>query len=1260
MHPVWLQNLSRHAIIGVFVVLLAGFLEAATPTDRLTSTQRVSPLRPPLPGRAGFISMPPTQTGIHFTNTVAESRSLTNHILLNGSGVAAGDIDGDGMCDLYFCNLDGPNALYRNLGNWTFENIAAIAGVQCPGWDATGAALADLDGDGDLDLLVSAIRRGVSCFLNDGKGRFQDITSAAGLSSTTGAMSIALADIDDDGDLDIYLANYRNETLRDAFQMQIRVGTVNGRRVVTRVNGNTLTGPELAGWVTLDDQGNIQENGQADRLYRNEGNARFTAVELHGGTFFDETGKPLNRPLFDWSLSAMFRDLNGDRAPDLYSCSDMASPDRIWLNRGDGRFQAASPLAFRKTSWFSMGIDVADIDRDGRDDLFVTDMLSRDPRLRKTQVSDHHPVFSQIGNFQDRPQTPRNTLFWNRGDGSFAEVAYAAGLEASDWSWSPVFLDVDLDGYEDLLITTGFERDVQDADIANELAAARQGKAISDFEALRMRARFPRLAQSNLAFRNLGNLRFAEIGQAWGFNQVGVSQGLALADLDGDGDLDVAINNMNAPATLYRNQTAQPRIAVRLRSSQGNSQGIGAKIRVTQGAVPQQQQEIQSGGRYLSSDDTLRVFAAGHITNQLTVEIVWRSGATSLVQNLVANSLLEVSEPPRPLSSPPSNPPSIVPIFKNISSALQHRHHETSFDDFTRQPLLPRRWSQQGPGIAWADLDANGTEELLIGSGRGGALQVYRSSSNESWTLSQELAQSSSRSRDITGILALPHATQGWCILWATSAWEASNPAAAQEGGLYWNSLGQPLGLSVSNSPASCGPLAASDVDADGELEVFVGGHPLPGRYPQSSPSRLFRRTSSGFSLDSQFNPLGDTLGIVNGAVFSDLEGDGFPELIVASDWGPIRIFRNTQGHWTPWDIPLLWNRTKTNTSALPSFSKLSQLTGWWNGVTSCDMDGDGRLDLVASNWGRNSKYQSALQQPIRLYSGDFSDTGSMDLVEAFYEPTAQAWMPWSHRGRIGAALPEVAQRFPTFQAFAQATINQLLGPKLTRARVLEAAWLDSTVFLNRTHGLEVISLPDPAQWAPAFGVVAADFNGDGFQDLFLGQNFFATEPETARYDAGMGLCLIGNGHGDFQSLTPPQSGIGIPGEQRSAAVADFDGDARPDLVVSQNGGATQLLKNVDGKPGLRLRLVGPIGNPTAIGAVIRLRFTDRLGPAHELHAGSGYWAQDGHTLILATPTPPSAIEIQWPGGRSTVTSLESPPHPAGHLLTIHSPDGKR
>src|SRR5437667_190767 len=611
----------------------------------------------PQSGKAGFARLSPDLTGITFTNGLSDGRAAENQIRLGGSGVAAGDIDGDGLCDLYFCRLEGPNVLYRNLGNWKFEDITAQAGVACRDQYSTGAAFADVDGDGDLDLLVNSLGGGTRLFLNDGKGHFVEATDA-GLIRKFAALTMALADIDGDGDLDLYVANYRTTTIRST---GLDMLNVNGKRMVR---------PQDRDQYEITPEGFIREYGEPDILYLNDGKGHFTPQSWTDGTFLDEDGKPLSGPPKDWGLSVMFRDMTGDGAPDIYVCNDFWSPDRIWINDRKGKFRAIARMALRSTSTFSMGVDFADINRDGYDDFLVLDMLSPLHSRRMTQVSQLGATQMSIGLPAERPKVERNTLHLNRGDGTYAEIAQFSSVEATEWSWCPIFLDVDLDGFEDLLVSNGNGFDTQDAD------ANKRIDALGPFPREKVHSKllmYPRLDCANLAFRNRGDLTFEEVRKDWGFDTVGVSNGMCLADLDNDGDLDVIVNNLNGPAGIYRNESSAPRVAVRLKGLPPNTGGIGAKIWLYGGAVPMQSQEMICGGRYLSSDDAMRVFAAGNLTNTMRMEVKWRNGRRSVVNEVKANRLYEIQEDqatsnfePRTLNLEPQ------PVYEDVSPLIRH------------------------------------------------------------------------------------------------------------------------------------------------------------------------------------------------------------------------------------------------------------------------------------------------------------------------------------------------------------------------------------------------------------------------------------------------------------------------------------------------------------------------------------------------------------------------------------------------------------
>jgi hypothetical protein len=1228
---------------------------------------RSAVLQVPKNGRTGFTLLSPSQTGIQFTNHLTEARANQNRILENGSGVALGDVDSDGWCDVYLCRIDGPNVLYRNRGNWQFEDITASAGVACHGQSSTGAVFADVDGDGDLDLLVNGIGVGTRLFLNDGHGRFTEVV-ASGLVRQYGSTSLALADIDGDGDLDLYVTNYRTDTIRDA------PPGVNAR-FYRRADGQITVEPSDRFLIVSQGSQAVKmvERGEPDFLYVNDGYGHFTPVPWTQGAFLDEAGQPLASAPLNWGLTVAFHDLNGDGAPDIYVCNDFNfSPDEIWINDGHGRFRALPKLAMREMTSSSMAVDFADINRDGYVDFLVVEMLSRDHVRRQTQRLNFRPemMWLPFGVIDNRPEYMRNTLFLNRGDDTFAEIAQLSGVAASEWTWSAIFVDVDLDGYEDLLMATGSGHDVLDSDVNLRLQELDRSGHTS--KATRVLSMFPPLRTPNLAFRNRGDLTFEEVSSQWAFDLREVSNGMALADLDNDGDLDVVINNLNAPVALYRNDTVAPRLAVRLKGLPPNTRGIGASIKVTGGPVPQSQEMI-CGGRYLSCDENMRVFAAGDLTNDLRIEVTWRRGTRSVVEHAAANRLYEIDEPVssadglfagsehgeverrqfgsagRPFvrgrsktaaatsaritggpvahttreSSAVSEPKLRTEyLFEDVSASVNHSHHEEPFDDFARQLLLPKRLSQLGPGVSWFDLDGDGYDDLVIADGRGGKVAIFLNQHGAGFEALDAPMLNQALVRDQTTVL-------GWrrsdheAVLLAGSA----NYEDGQTTGGCVRRYDLSHGVVDDAWPAakwSTGPLALGDINGDGSLDLFVGGRVIGGRYPEPASSLLLRNQEGKLVLDAQNSAVLAHLGLVSGAVFSDLDGDGFPELILACEWGPIRVFKNNHGRFAEVTEQL----------------GLADFKGWWNGVTTGDFDGDGKLDIVASNWGRNTPYECHRTDGLRLYFGDIDGSGTVQVLESYYDRTLGKVVPRRTLDVLSAALPYLHGRFPTFHSFATASIQEILADRISLAKELRASWLDSTLFLNRGDHFEVRSLPLEAQLAPAFGIVAADFDGDGNEDLFLSQNFFPVETETSRYDSGRGLLLKGDGTGRFRAVPGQESGLMIYGDQRGCAAADYDGDGRLDLVVTQNANATKLYHNLGAKPGLRLRLQGSGQNPQAVGATVRLLFGQRAGPAHEVHAGSGYWSQDSAICVLGTPEPPTGVWVRWPGGRTTQNEL--------------------
>lgn len=1181
----------------------------------------------PAPSKMGFSLLDPASTGVLFTNRVEDWQAAFNRVLWNGSGLAIGDFDNDGLPDLFFCSLTERNVLYRNLGHWKFKDVTAESGVDLKGRFFRGATFADIDGDGALDLLITATGRGVTVLKNDGHGHFQDVSDSAGTRSRFGSTTVALADVDGNGTVDLYVANNRTDDIRD--QGQVKLSMVKGRPMIP---------PHYQERLTFLN-GELVEYGETDQLYLNDGHGHFSPVNWTGGQFLDEQGVVLKQPPLDWGLSAAFHDLNEDGAPDLYVCNDYWTPDRIWINDGRGHFRAMDLLALRNTPASSMGIDFADADGDGHVDMLVVDMLSRDPVLRKRQLLAQNPAAgSQEGTFS-RPQIMRNTFQHNRGDGTFEEIAYYSGLAASEWSWQPIFIDVDLDGAPDLLITSGHPRDVQDMD-ANRLINQRQRpydqiqdpierRKIFTSDLMENSRLYPALNTPVLAFRNEGALRFRETTQDWGTQAPAVHHGIALADLDGDGDLDFVVNNLGTVAGVYRNESTQPRIQVRLIGKAPNTQAIGALVRCRVEGLPLQSHEITVGGKYQSGSDPTWCFATGNSGKPVTLDIQWRDGTHTVLSDAKPNRLYEVREEDSiRMSSRPGSAPVPHTLFQNLSTVLEHTHREDSFDDFSVQTLLPRKLSEAGPGVTWIDRDRTESPDLMVGAGRGSSLARFRMRAQGSWeTIPLPEPNQSPLSEDSTSLVSLGSSSKPSTLLVGLAGYEQPVASAV---------------IGIGNDPilfqpplTNSGPIAVADINGDGRLEVFIAGGTVLGRYPLASPSRIYRKGVTAFELDPENTRALEKVGRVEGAIWTDLDADGFPELVLACDWGPVRIFKNNAGRLIE----------ATQEWAMDGW------TGLWKGIAAGDIDGDGRLDLVVANEGLNSPYAASEKHPLLLYACDYAARGIEDLIETEYDFQRDRVQPRRYLDDLAQAFPFLRERFPTYAAYSQCDVSDILKdlPPAPETKLYRSTTLETTLFLNRGNHFDRVPLPKEAQWSPAFGVNIADFDGNGTEDIFLSQNCSGLQSQMSPMNAGLGLLLLNQtSPGNAIQLRPvpsQESGIRSYGNQRGSAVADFDGDGRIDIAIGQNQGPTQLYRNQSAQPGLRIRLSGPPENPQGIGAVLQWQSASHSGPAHEIHGGSGYRSQDSSVCALSVREQGASLRVLWPGGKVSITPIPADAH---------------
>jgi hypothetical protein len=1229
--------------IAMCVAVVACDRQGAPKARLIPDARNISSSHPPRQGGSATTNQPlaaraPSNAGMHFERLGADvtgidfvhrwnppakhDRELANAVA--GGGVAIGDYDGDGRPDLLLTRPQGGCQLYRNLGHFRFENVTQKAGIDPTTW-GTGAAFADIDGDADQDLYLCAFDGPNRLYVNQGDGSFREQSESAGLAYHGSSIMMAFADYDLDGDLDAYLVTNR---LSPSQSFQARAELRHGK---WQVPAEVIEYKDVL--VKPDGTPFPIDAGQFDHLYRNEGKG--SDGQVHFRDVSREAGIEGNH----FGLSASWWDFDDDGYPDLYVSNDFFGPDQLYRNNGNGRFTDVTRFALPHTPWFSMGTDAADLNNDGRLDFMASDMSGMNHFKQKVAMGE----MGETGWFLTYPtprQYMRNAVYLNTGTGRFMEVAYLAGLADTNWTWSLNFADFDNDSRVDLFVSNGMTRDWFHSDLRAE--ARRRGEWQEGAREFWLSS--PQLRERNLAFRNLGDLNFTEVGASWKLDHLGVSFGAAAADLDGDGDQDLVVNNFTQPVGIYRNQsTAGHLVIVQLQGVSSNLYGIGASVRVNHGEVTQVRQVWPTHG-FMSASPPVAHFGLGQRTQIDKLTVRWPSGRVQELHNLPADRLYTLAEPadaPRPVT-PPS-----MPQFARDKSLPLIAHQEDDYDDFADQPLLPNRLSRLGPGMAWGDADNDGHEDLFVGGAaeQPGTLLMYR---DGQFVPTTGPFTDDARCEDM-GTVWLDIEGDGDLDLYVASGHSADkNDRLALRDRLYLNDgrgeLTKAADDALPDEAVSDSAVAAADFDRDGDLDLFVGARCVPGRYPVTPASRLLRNDSSSqghvrlVDVTDVSAPTLRHAGMVTSALWSDVDQDDWPDLWVTCDWGPARLFRNRGGQL----------------SDATSQGKLNDRLGWWNSIVAGDLDSDGDQDYLLTNFGLNTKYHASAEHPLQLFYGDFEGNGNLQLVEAEYE--GETLYPVRGRSCSSRAMPTLAARFPTFESFALAQLSDVYQQDaLNKSLKLSINELQTGVLINDGHSkFTFLPLPRLAQASPAFGAVAAELDGDGNVDLFLGQNFYSAQPETGHMDGGVGQLVLGkpsDGRAGWQVVDARDSGIVLAGAVASLTTHDLNGDGWLDVVAALNNGPLLAFTNrgQSGRRSMTVALRGRAGNLLGTGARVTVRYDNGRQMNFEIHSGSGYLSQSSNRLAFGSDAASQvkAIEVRWPDG---LTTIVQPPATASHL----------
>ena len=1064
-----------------------------------------------------------TETGLTFKNTIPESaemNSMTYEYYYNGGGVSVGDVNNDGLPDLFFTGNVTPNKLYLNLGDFKFKDITNEAGIfDSPSW-TTGTTMVDINNDGILDIYVCRsgklpeAQRANLFFVSKGLSTenipiYEESAAKLGLADTGYGTQALFFDYDKDGDLDMFLLNHN---------------------------------VDVKPFFNIEEIKRTRDKNVGDKLLMND-NGAFVDVSEKAGIISNELG---------YGLGVSAGDLNQDGWPDLYVANDYSEHDFLYINQQDGTFKEMTKTAFGHQSNYSMGTDIADINNDGLMDIAILDMVSEDNYGKKTSMSSMNEelFFAHVKN-GFHYQYMHNTLQLNRGNGHFSEIGQYSGMSNTDWSWAPLFLDIDLDGIQDLFVTNGLKRDFRNNDFRNY-----KKKAIEEAEKktnVNKKALIeslvnltPKKQLVNYVYKGHDNLKFEKKVSDWGIDIKSFSNGLAYGDFDNDGDLDLVVNNVDEEPFVYKNNSIDQHLgnylSVHLKGSNKNVFGIGAQVRVYKGDVFQTKEMYTTRG-YQSSVEPLIHFGFGIAKTIDSLEVTWPDSKKQTLYGVPTNQklVLDYSNAiSRPFNIGKHNSNHLFLVASAQDIGLEFQHKENDFNDFEREVLIPHRMSRLGPQAAVADINNDGLSDIFIGGAHGQSGAIFVQTNSGTYKNTHQPALVKDKEHEDIGALLFDVDADGDNDLYVVSGGnEFINGHKLYADRLYINNNGTfSQSKSIEGSNQSGSRVKAQDFDGDGDLDLLAAGRQFPARYPSPTTSKLFLN-EHGVLKDVTLDlaPELVNVGMITDFLWTDYDADGDTDILLVGEWTGILFFENNKGTF----------------KKAENISGLEHATGWWNAIAQADFDGDGDMDYVMGNNGLNYKYKATTEAPFEVYASDFDGNDKFDIVLSYYEKGNL--YPLRGRECSSQQMPSIKEKFPTYHDFASANLSEVYGKEQLQNALHYSVYTFASVYLENKgdKGFEIKPLPIPAQFSAVNAIEVFDFNGDGHLDVLLAGNNYQSEVETTRNDASMGTLLLGDGKGDFSSLDNVNTGLYLDGDLRDMKVITLGNGQKGLLSVYNN-----------------------------------------------------------------------------------------------------------